>query len=157
MKYTLAIAALLAATAQAIQFPTYKDEVDHSGEFFVPNDHKMLGDGGYVRAIPANFVDDSDDIFMRSMYEQYALEAKNKDGSPSGKFWLDEAAARAASKEVLATHKGLTGAELQAYMDTYFAKSWGHFDVNKSGSVEAIRMPQFMRFLCSDQQMTLLP
>ena len=132
-------------------------EVDHSGEFFIPGQHEMAGQGGYDRVTPARFAADSDDIFMRSMIQQYALEQKNKDGSPSGNFWLNEAAARAASAEVLQTHKGKTGADLQNYLDTYFAKAWGHFDVNRTGKIEVIKMPQFMRFLCSDQYMTLQP
>ena len=42
-----------------------------------------------------------------------------------------------------------------AYLDTYFAKAWAHFDVNQSGEVEVIKMPQFMRFLASDQNLSL--
>merc|ERR1711885_17440 len=30
-------------------------------------------------------------------------------------------------------------------------KAWGHFDVNKSGAIEALKAPQLMRFLASDQ------
>ena len=91
---------------------------------------------------------------MRSMIKNYALEAKNKDGSPSGKFWIDEAGARAAATEVLATNKGMKTGK-KAYLNTYFAKAWGHFDVNRTGKIEVIKMPQFMRFLASDQQMYL--
>ena len=54
---------------------------------------------------------------------------------------MSEATATAAAQEVLATHKGLKGAELEKYLDTYFAKTWAHFDVNKSGHVEVIQMP----------------
>ena len=68
---------------------------------------------------------------------------------------MNKAGAAAASQEVLTTHKGLTGAALKAYMDTYFDKAWGHFDVNQTGTIEVIKMPQFMRFLCSDQYMSL--
>merc|ERR1719331_3630126 len=100
------------------------------------------------------------------MIETYALEEKTKveedkvtglktGGEPTGKFWMNQAAANAAAKEVLTTHKGLTGDLLSNYMDTYFAKSWGHFDVNQTGFIEVIKMPQFMRFLCSDQYMSL--
>merc|ERR1719243_325997 len=104
-------------------------------------------------------------IFMRSMIEQYALEERNKitehdnglktGGEPNGKFWMNQAAPLAAAKEVLGTHKGLSGKLLDDYINTYFAKAWGHFDVNQTGYVEVIKMPQFMRFLCSDQYMQL--
>jgi hypothetical protein len=78
---------------------------------------------------------------MRSMISNYATEGANEDGSPTGTFWMNEATATAAAQEVLATHKGLKGAELEKYIDTYWAKTWGHFDVNKSGHIEVIQMP----------------
>ena len=131
------------------------EEEDHSGEFFPPHMHEMLGGGGYERVVPANFAADSDDIFMRSMIQNYALEQKTKEGYPSGKFWIDEAGARAASQEVLVTNKKMNPADVPAYLEKYFAKAWGHFDVNRSGKIEVIKMPQFMRFLSSDQQMYL--
>jgi hypothetical protein len=115
----------------------------------------MLGEGGYKRVTTPRFSADSDDIFMRSMIEQYALEGKNKDGSPNGNFQMDEAATRAATSEVLATHKGLKGAALATYLKTYFPRSWAHFDVNRTGKIEVSKMPQFMRFIASDQQMYL--
>ena len=128
---------------------------DHSGEFFTSAESGREAHGGYERAITSHFSADSDDIFMRSMIKTYALEGKNKDGSPSGAFFLDQAGARAAASEVLATHKGLKGAALQNYLKTYFAKAWSHFDVNQTGKVEVIAMPRFMRFLASDQYMSL--
>ena len=78
---------------------------------------------------------------MRSMIENYALEEKTEDGLPTGKFWINEAICRAACSEVLATHKGLTGKKLTEYLDTYFTKTWGHFDVNRTGLIEVIKMP----------------
>ena len=131
------------------------EEEDHSKEFFAPWESSKAEDAKYTRAVPDRFAADADDLFMRSMLTTYALEGKNKDGSPNGNFVLDEAAARAAAAEVLSTHKGLKGAALQSYLATYFAKAWSHFDVNKTGKVEVIKMPQFMRFLASDQQMYL--
>jgi len=131
------------------------DDEDHSGEFFKVTEGGKLGGGGYERVTTSRFAADSDDIFMRSMIEQYALEGKNKDGSPNGQFWMDESAARAAASEVLHTHKKLTGAARTNYMRTYFPRTWAHFDVNRTGKIEVIKMPQFMRFLCSDQQMYL--
>ena len=91
---------------------------------------------------------------MRSMIGSYALEGDNG-GEPNGAFWMNEATARAAASEVLATHKGLKGAALSSYLDTYFPRTWSHFDVNRTGMVEVIKMPQFMRFLASDQYMSL--
>ena len=117
------------------------DEVDHSGEFFKASEHVSDREDGYKRVIPSRFAADDDDIFMRSMVKTYAVEGKNKDGSPNGNFLVDEANARAASMEVLATHKKMKGAELNEYMTTYFPKAWAHFDVNRAGKIEVIKMP----------------
>jgi len=125
---------------------------------------KQVGDGeeGYHRVVPSHFTADSDDLFMRSMLTKYALEAttcededKKENCKPNGTFLMGEAQTRRAAAEVLATHKGLTGDALKTYLDTYFAKAWSHFDVNRTGLVEVIKMPQFMRFLASDQRMQL--
>ena len=132
-----------------------EEPVDHSGEFFPPGHHEMLGGGGYDRVVPANFATDEDDIFMRSMIMQYANEQKTKEGAPSGKFWMTEMASRAAASEVLATNTKMPAKEIPAYLDTYFGKAWGHFDVNRIGKIEVIKMPQLMRFLSSDQYMYL--
>jgi len=83
------------------------------------------------------------------------LEGTKIGGEPTGKFMMTQSTALAASKEVLNTHKGLSGDALSAYLDTYFDKAWAHFDVNQSGKIEVIKMPQFMRFVASDQYMQL--
>merc|ERR1712196_449954 len=84
--------------------------------YFTPFDHEATY---YERVTTPRFSADSDDIFMRSMIEQYALEERTKvvehddglktGGEPSGKFWMNEAGTRAAAREVLGTHKGLSG------------------------------------------------
>jgi hypothetical protein len=130
-------------------------ESDHSKEFYNAWDAVKDEEEGYHRALPAYFSGDGDDLFMRSMCKTYALEGKNKDGSPNGNFMMDEATTRAAASEVLETHKGLKGDEKKKYLDTYFARTFAHFDVTKGGKIEVIKMPQFMRFLASDQYMTL--
>merc|ERR1712227_313006 len=122
-------------------------------------------DGKYERVITPHFSADSDDIFMRSMIKKYAVEERTDTdtlddgtkvgGEPTGKFWMTQSTTLAAAKEVLATHKGLSGDALSAYLDTYFKKAWDHFDVNQSGKIEVIKSPQFMRFLASDQYMGL--
>ena len=151
MKF-FALAALCATSTSAIKI---------EGDYFKPGDHGMIGANAYDREprMPAHFASDDDDIFMRSMIENYALEEKTaedkatgyKGGEPTGKFWMDEAAANAAGREVLCTHKAICGADLDTYMSTYFSKAWGHFDVNRTGYIEVIKMPQFIRFLASDQ------
>lgn len=122
-------------------------------------------DGKYERIITPNFSSDSDDVFMRSMIKTYAFEKRTPieeldDGSkiggePTGSFWLSKKDMFRAAKEVLGTHKGLKGDALSSYMDTYFDRAWSNFDVNGDGSVEVIKAPMFMRFLASDQSMSL--
>ena len=93
---------------------------------------------------------------MKSVFKNYALEGKDEDTEkPTGVFTLDETQARALAKEVLATHKGLTGKNFDNYMSTYWAKAWGHFDVNRKGSIPAEQAPGLMRFLASDQYFQL--
>ena len=127
------------------------DEEDVALEDFHPG-------SAYDRVIPARFTADSDDLFMRSMLKTYAMEgqAKKEDGGgPTGVFYMTKAITRKAAEEVLATHKGLKGDALKKYLDTYFDKAWGHFDVNQTGSISVYRTAEFMRFLASDQRMSL--
>merc|ERR550514_543441 len=98
-------------------------------DYFHAGESGSLGSKEYERVTPSRFSADSDDIFMRSMIQQYALEAKGpkdapNEGEPTGHFWMNEATTRAAASEVLATHKGLSGAALQSYLDTYFPRTW---------------------------------
>merc|ERR1712178_576594 len=106
-------------------------KVNFSFGVFYPFEQGQLGGKPYERDIPAHFSGDTDDLFMRSVFKNYALEGKDDSNKPTGKFILDEVQAKALASEVLDTHKGLSGAKLKEYMDTYWAKAWGHFDVNK--------------------------
>ena len=122
-------------------------------------------DGKYERKVTTNFASDSDDIFMRSMITKYAHEKRTSieeldDGSkiggePTGSFWMGKKDMFRAAKEVMGTHKGLSGAALDDYLETYFDRAWSNFDVNGDGSLEVLKSPMFMRFLASDQTMQL--
>ena len=121
--------------------------------------------GQYERVITPHFSSDQDDIFMRSMIKKYAVEERTdkvmaddgqiSGGEPTGIFWITPKEAKWASEEVMKTHKGLSGQMLEDYISTYFQRTWDNFDVNKEGKIEVIKMPQFMRFLASDQFMSL--
>ena len=132
------------------------DDDDVQLSDFHPGENEKLGAGGYARVYPARFTGGSDDLFMRSVYEVYAMEEEDKDTHrPTGKFYLNESGARALASEVLGTHKGLHGANLANYLGSYFAKAWGHFDVNRTGKIAPENAPQFCRFLLSDQYIQL--
>merc|ERR1712072_521893 len=124
MKYTVLLA--LFATVEAVKINDY---------FFARDIGRGTLDKKYERVPPTRFSADSDDLFMRSMIMKYAAEEKTEDGAPSGNFFLNEASARAASAEVLGSHKGLKGGDLKEYVKTYFPRTWEHFDVNKAGFV----------------------
>ena len=144
------------SSSTKLQLEGDDESSDHSGEFFEAREHGTGPlDKKYERVVPSHFAEASDDLFMRSMIKTYALEGKNKDGSPNGQFFMDEATTRAASSEVLETHKGLKGGAKNDYLKTYFPRTWAHFDVNKTGKVGVEVMPQFMRFLASDQTLSL--
>jgi len=142
-----------------ITYMTEDDEVNLQLDDWHPGQSGTSGAAEYARVTPARFSADSDDIFMRSMIQNFAIDKNcaGPDDPPAscGKFTMNPVTMRAAASEVLATHKGLTGAALQTYLTTYFEKAWGHFDVNKTGEIEVIKSPQFMRFLASDQYMSL--
>merc|ERR1719311_1886320 len=84
-------------------------------DYFTVFDHESTY---YERVTTPRFSADTDDIFMRSMIENYAVEEgdcdEDEDGNeinckPSGHFWMDKAGAYAAAQEILNTHKGLSG------------------------------------------------
>ena len=157
MKSTIILFLGVAAAFSSSSSASDEEMIQLNGDYFVPGDSGEIGAKAYERVTPTRFASDNDDIFMRSMIENYALEAKtpktdtSAGGEPTGKFWMSKSSTMAAAQEVLATHKGLTGAALSTYMDTYFDKAWGHFDVNQTGHIEVIKMPQLIRFLASDQ------
>ena len=96
---------------------------------------------------------------MRSMLNTYAIEtndaAEDEKPHPSGHFVMNKEGTKAAAAEVLCTHKGICKDAIKDYMDRYFEKAWKHFDVNETGAIEVIKMPQFMRLMASDQWMAL--
>jgi hypothetical protein len=128
------------------------EEEDHlvQTQDFGPGAAARLGAAAYTRVIPDRFSSDSDDLFMRSVYSSYAIEGEDKDHKPTGNFYLNEAQAKALCSEVLATHKGITGPALVQYLDTYWAKAWGHFDVNRTGTIPVLYANGLVRFLASD-------
>ena len=156
MKFAVALATMYAAvSAVSLSTAPVVEEEDKSGWFEARENGTGPLDKKYERVPPEHFAAGTDDLFMRSMIMNYALEGKDKDGAPTGVFVMNEAQTKAASAEVLASHKGLKGAELQTYLDTYFPRTWAHYDVNKTGLIGVEALPMFMRFLASDQTLNL--
>lgn len=104
----------------------------------------------YIRNFPEQYDEDTPMKFMRSMLVNYALEKKTEKGQPSGVFKMDKKNTISASREILTKYKKLAGKDLDDYMNSYFGRTWEHFDVNKDGMLDALDMTAFMKFLASD-------
>ena len=147
---TIALIMLAAVAVSGIKIEDVKkDKVDHSTEFFPPWMHSDDGNSGYTRKLPEHFNGEgpNDDRFMHNMIKNFALEGKNKDGSPNGKFWMDRAAARIIGTEVLQNNIGMKPADIPKYLDENFEKTWNHFDLYSFGKLEVSFMPMFMKVL----------
>ena len=80
----------------------YSDQLGWAGEYDMSGENKHFHD--YNRALPTHFESLNDsDRFTRSMISDFAMEERNKDGSPSGKFFFTKDLARQASIAVLET------------------------------------------------------
>tara|TARA_B110000503_G_C6994185_1_gene348697 strand:- start:238 stop:717 length:480 start_codon:yes stop_codon:yes gene_type:complete len=154
---------IIAALAGSVLSVNLNKEYFYARQNGRPGYPGMTDPANYERIPTTRFSGPNDDRFLWSMITKYSAEEKAdelRDGIkdvpvPSGKFWLDKPSCILAANEVLANHKGIKGAALKTYMDTYFARTWDHFDVNGTGFVEVMRIPSLMRFLASDQYMAL--
>ena len=143
MKY-FALAAL--ATVASVN-------IDHAGY-----SASMDGFGGYktyIRDVPDRFETEADDTLMRSMYETYAMESADKDGLPTGRFWVTKDSAMKACDEVVSTHLRLKDAEKKSYVEAQFPALWARFDVNEENKIEIDRMPQLLRSICGNAEACL--
>ena len=109
----------------------------------------MEGEKAYKRVIPEHFTGDTpaDDLFMRSVIKEAALEGKNKDGSPNGKFYMDKKAAGDIGMRVLEDNLKMQPDVASDHMNNYFEKAWKHYEIMGTGKIEAGLMPSFVRFL----------
>ena len=100
--------------------------VDHSKEFFRAEEHGMVGGKPYERQLPAHFNGEGefDDRFMHSMLTKWALERKNKDGTPSGKFYMDRFGAQTVAREVLMNNLKMASEQADGHLKEYFERSW---------------------------------
>ena len=111
----------------------------------------MSGFGGYktyMRDTPDRFETEADDTLMKSMYKTYATEGEDKNGLPTGHFWVTKADAEKAASEVVGTHLQLKSADLKGYVDANFPALWTRYDVNEEGKIEVDRMPAILRSIC---------
>ena len=79
----------------------------------------MSGFGGYktyIRDTPDRFETEADDTLMKSMYETYAVEGEDKDGLPTGRYWVTKDQAFKAADEVVDTHLRLHKKDKAEYL-----------------------------------------
>ena len=118
----------------------------------------MSGFGGYktyIRDVPDRFETEADDTLMKSMYETYAVESEDKNGLPTGRFWVTKDSAMKACDEVVDTHLRLHKDAKKEYLDANFPALWARFDVNEEGKIEIDRMPQLLRSICGNAEACL--
>merc|ERR1712167_212691 len=74
----------------------------------------------YERVVPEVYEGDTGDTFTKKMIKEYAIETADKDtGLPTGKFIMTKDSVKTASREVLATHLGLHGADADEHLNRY--------------------------------------
>ena len=118
----------------------------------------MSGFGGYktyMRDTPDRFETEADDTLMKSMYTTYAMESEDKDGLPTGRYWVTHDMAKKAAAEVVGTHLRLSKDEEKSYVDAQFPALWARFDINEEGKIEIDRMPQLLRSICGNSEACL--
>ena len=134
----------------------HQDDVDHSEESFLAEEIGMAPLGvEYNRIIPEQYNEESPNRFMYLILTKFALEGKNADGTPNGNFFMDQKQTKRAGKMIVEKYKKLEGKENEDYMKQYFDRTWEHFDVNNDNRLDALDMPAFMKYLCSDQSIDL--
>lgn len=109
----------------------------------------------YDRVVPGH-LDDSEgvpvDKFTANVISNYATEGVTKEGMPSGSFFITRDQTMALAREVVQTHLGKKGKELDEYLKNKFQVTWDHYDVNNEGILEANWASPFMRTLCKPEK-----
>ena len=140
---------------QPVQQMAQVDRVPERTYFFAGDTNVTPEGKEYQRKFPDGFDEDSPNKFVHHILKEYALEEKDDKGSPTGNFFMNKKWTQVAAREVLQKHKKLDGDTLEKYMNQYFGRTWEHFDVNEKNMLDALDMPAFMKYLCSDQSLDL--
>ena len=75
------------------------------------------------------------DAYLTKVFEKYTLPGKDASGDANGQGVLDKHTAKFAAREVVAKWKGLSGADLDAFVDSNFEKAWHNFDTTHAGTI----------------------
>ena len=105
----------------------------------------------YNRVIPANFSADKDDLLMRSIISNYAIEGRLKDGSgPNGEFYLTRAAGEDVAAAIVEQHFGFTGEKNTNFVKSRMDKLWPYYDVLSEGFLDVEKASPLLRDLVDD-------
>ena len=107
-------------------------DIDHSGEFFAANEQGMAPLGvEYVRTLPSQWDEQSNEKFMHKVLDEYAIEKKTATGTPTGIFRMNKPETmRLATVIITKTKHFDKPAEADSYIKENFKATWDHFDVN---------------------------
>ena len=88
-----------------------------------------------------------DEDYMKSIFDSYATQGKDKRGNANGIDILTKDKAMEASKEIIMKWNDLPEQNAQKYVNDKFDNVWKKIDVNNQGFIEETEAFQFERQL----------
>ena len=70
-------------------------------------------------------------------------------------WWVDEAGALGAAKELVGTNMHMEGEQLKGYLSEHFPEIWKKYDVLGTGWIEVERMALFYKELMGDWKVAI--
>ena len=116
---------------------------------FTKQDHVT---GLYTRKIPEHFSANSDDLLMRNLIKNYALEGKT-DGKPNGHFYLTKDAIQEESRNIIRDHYGFDAAKTDSYVQERLSTVYPYFDVLNEGFLDVSRVPPLLKMVMDDVEL----
>lgn len=91
---------------------------------------------------------------MKSVFEQYKIPGKDKDGHPTEFDILTKEKAFQASQDIIMKWNDLPEQNAQKYLNEKFDKTWKKFDVNEQGFIDTNEAFQFERQVMGTNTLT---
>ena len=94
--------------------------LDPNSEWYQAEDDGVTPLGGvqYNRQIPDQYGEDNtDNKFMRAIYQKFAMEKKDDKGKGTGIFKMDQSHTKAVARDVAIKEKKLAGKELDEFVN----------------------------------------
>ena len=77
-----------------------------------------------------------DEDYMKSIFDGYATQGKDKKGNPTGMDILSKENAYNSAKEIIGKWNDLPEQNAKKYLDERFESNWKKIDVNGSGFID---------------------